>query len=271
MTVLTPMRLTKDWDNLRAQFEDIRRMLDLETDYEQEAENLRVGRQLFTEDKGVIVPEVIADLSTKRVLTMEYIEGVHLDAFLESNPSQALRDEFGRKIVSATWRVGYGANMLYADPHPGNYYFMSDGRLGLIDFGCCRHYTDDELTYMDGCERAFYTSPEAVREAMINAMDLSAGEEVTSGELEWMERWADWVWEPMLEEGPFDFGDADYFSRGVTYFTELLKNRYTRSRPINVWLTRNIYGLRAILARLQACFDFGEVYRAESRVNRPTN
>ena len=78
------------------------------------------------------------------------------------------------------------------------------------------------------------------------------------------------MWEPILKQGPFDFGDPDYFSRGVTYFTELLKRRYTQSRPINLWLTRNVYGLRAILARLQACFDFGEVYRAESSVKPPS-
>lgn len=269
MAVLAPMRLTKDWDNLREQFEDIRRMLDLETDYEQEAENLRVARGLFTEDEGIIVPKVIPELSTKRVLTMEYLEGVHLDAFLESNPPQALRNEFGRKIVCSTFRVGFRGEMLYADPHPGNYYFMSDGRLGLVDFGCCRHYTDEEGNYMDACERAFYTSREAVYEVLISAKDLAPGENVNPDELEWMIKWADWAWEPILKQGPFDFGDPDYFSRGVTYFVELLKNRYTRSRPINVWLTRSVYGLRAILARLRACFDFGEVLAAESRVKPP--
>ena len=264
-----PMRLTSNWDNLQDQFEDIRLMLDLETDYEQEAENLRVARPLFTEDEGIIVPEVFSDLSTKRVLTMEYIEGVHLGAFLESNPAQALRGEFGAKIVRSTFRVGYTGHMLYADPHPGNYIFMRDGRLGLIDFGCCRHYSEEEMEYMDACEQAFYTSREAVRDAMVRAMDLASVDDATPEQLRLATQWADWAWEPLLKEGPFDFGDSEYFARGVEYYTELLKKRVTRSRPINTWLTRSIYGLRAILARLEACFDFGEVYRAESRVQPP--
>ena len=75
-----PMRLTSNWDNFLAQGEDIERMLNLESDYEREADNLRIARQLFTEDDGMVVPEVIPELSTKRVLTMEYLEGVHLDA-----------------------------------------------------------------------------------------------------------------------------------------------------------------------------------------------
>ena len=267
--VAFPMRLTSAWDNLLEQGEDIQHMLDLETDYEQEAENLRVARRLFTEDEGIIVPEVIPELSTKRVLTMEFIEGVHLDAFLESNPTQALRDEFGRKIVLSTFRVGFGGNMLYADPHPGNYFFMQDGRLGLIDFGCCRHYTQEEMEYMDACEEAFYISRQAVRDAMVRGMDLSSADDVTADHVDSAVRWADWAWEPMLKQGPFDFGDPDYFSRGVKCFAELLKKRYTRSKPVNTWLTRSVYGLRAILARLEACFDFGEVYCEEARVKPP--
>ena len=264
-----PMRLTSNWDNFLAQGEDIERMLNLESDYEHEAENLRVARQLFTEDDGMVVPEVIPELSTKRVLTMEYLEGVHLDAFLASNPSQALRNEFGAKIVRATFRVGYGGHMLYADPHPGNYIFMADGRLGLIDFGCCRHYSEEEMEYMDACEQAFYTSREAVRDMMVRSMDLSSADDVSPEELDATVEWVDWSWEPMVKEGPFDFGDSEYFGRGVKLITELVKNRYTRSKPINVWLTRSVYGLRAILTKLQACFDFGEVYRTESRTKPP--
>lgn len=267
--VALPMRLTSAWDNLLEQGEDIQRMLDLETDYEQEADNLRTARRLFTEDEGIVVPEVISELSTKRVLTMEYIEGVHLDAFLESSPSQALRDEFGRKIVRSCFRVEYAGRMVYADPHPGNYFFMADGRLGLIDFGCCRHVSQEEMEYVEECERAFYTSRQAVRDAMVRGMDFSSADDVSSDQVDLCVRWADWSWEPLLKQGPFDFGDPDYFSRGIKIFAKLLKKRYTHSKPINTWLTRSVYGLRAILARLEACFDFGEVYRAESRVKPP--
>ncbi len=264
-----PMRLSSAWDNLLEQGEDIQHMLGLETDYEQEAENLRVARRLFTEDEGIIVPEVIPELSTKRVLTMEYIEGVHLDAFLESNPPQALRDEFGRKIVRSWFRVEYTGGMIYADPHPGNYFFMRDGRLGLIDFGCCRHYSQEEMEYIDAYELAFYTSRQAVRDVAVRGMDFSSADDVSADQVDLCVEWADWAWEPLLQEGPFDFGDPEYFSRGMKMFAELLKKRYTHSKPVNTWLSRSVYGLRAILARLEACFDFGEVYRAESRVKPP--
>ncbi len=266
-----PMRLTRDWDNTQAQFEDIRSMLDLETDYEKEAQNLCEARLLFAEDEGIIVPTVYSELSTKRVLTMEYLDGAHLDAFLASDPPQALRDEFGRKIVRSTFRLGYRGEMMYADPHPGNYYFMRDGRLGLIDFGCCRRFTDEELAYVDACELAFYTSREAVREVMVHVTDLASASEDREEQLQLAAEWADWAWEPLLHDGPFDFGDPDYFARGVKHYSGLVKKRYTRSKPINTWLTRSVYGIRAMLARLSARINFCEIYRAEARVKPPTH
>ena len=270
-TVSFPMRLSRDWDNMQAQFEEIRHMLDLETDYEQEAANLRTARLLFTEDEGIIVPEVYPDLCTKRILTMEYLDGVHLEEFLASNPPQSLRDEFGRRIIRSTFRICYRGEMVYADPHPGNYYFMRDGRLGLIDFGCCRHYTDEEMTYMDDCEKAFYTSREAVRDVIVQVTDLTSADDTREEQLRMAEEWADWAWEPLLHDGLFDFGDPDYFARGMKHFTELLKKRYIRSRPINTWLTRSVYGLRAMLARLKARINFCEIYRAEARVKPPAS
>ncbi len=266
-----PMRLSRDWDNMQAQFEEIRNMLDQETDYEQEAQNLRTARLLFAEDEGIIVPEVYPELSTKRILTMAYLDGVHLDAFLSSDPPQALRDAFGRKVVCSTFRVGFRGKMLYGDPHPGNYYFMRDGRLGLIDFGCCRHYNDQEMDYMDSVELAYCTSREAVYEAIVRATDLTSADDSRKEQLQLGVEYADWVWEPIQHNGPFDFADQAYFTRGAHIFSNLLKKRYTRSKPINTWLTRSVYGIRAILYRLGARIDFGEIYRAEARVTTSKN
>src|SRR3954453_16739617 len=64
--------------------------------------------------------------------------------FLSGNPSQELRDHFGTLIVQAGCRLHYAGRLLYADPHPGNYLFRTDGRLGFLDFGCVRPYTDRE-------------------------------------------------------------------------------------------------------------------------------
>ena len=63
--------------------------LSMETDYENEARQLNRARELFGSDQDFAVPRAYKGLSTKRVLVMDYLPGVHLDRFLASQPTQA--------------------------------------------------------------------------------------------------------------------------------------------------------------------------------------
>ena len=78
--LLLPLRLGKDWEFSKAQFEEIRRMLGQEVDYLQEAESTRLARDLFRAEDGIIVPQVFPEYSGKRVLTTDFIQGLHLNA-----------------------------------------------------------------------------------------------------------------------------------------------------------------------------------------------
>ena len=265
MAFLAPMRLTGDWDNIKTQFDDIHHMLDLETDYEHEAENLRIARSAFAEDEGVIVPRVFPEVSTRRVLTMEYIGGLHLDKFLAADPSQELRDRFGHKMCVAVLRLDHSKRLMYADPQPGNFLFMPDGRLGFIDFGCCHHESnEDNDRWADG-ERAYFESPEELRAALARISDLTPKQAADDGRMRVLTQFSDWAWEPVVHEGPFDFSDPDYFRRGVKVYGEVLRRRYTRSRPANTWMCKAMFGLRAMLTGLKARVDVGAIYRAEKR------
>ncbi len=264
MAMIAPMRLSGDWDNIKAQFEDIRHMLDLETDYEHEAENLRMARSAFTEDEGIVVPKVFSDHSTRRVLTMEYIEGLHLDKFLATDPPQELRDQFGKKIGLAVLRLQYCKHLVYADPQPGNYLFMPDGRLGAIDFGCCHNQSAEDIDLYAEVERAVDGPPGALRKSLARGCDLTPQQAADDARMKVLEQWCEWAREPVDREGPFDFADPDYFRRGVELYGELIRRRYTRSRPANTWFAKSVYGMRAMFAHLEARFDLGAVYREET-------
>ncbi len=160
--ILQPLRLGRGWEPVKAQFEEVRRVIDQETDYQREAEWQRRARSLFHEDDPILVPRVYDELSTRRVLTMEYLDGVHIRAFLAGNPSQEQRDRFGGLIYQAQSRLHYAGRLLYADPHPGNYLFRPDGRLGFLDFGCVRPYTDREWECTRLCDLAIRGSRDDV-------------------------------------------------------------------------------------------------------------
>ncbi len=269
MAFLTPMRLSGDWDNMKAQFEDVRHMLDMETDYEQEAENLRIARSAFTEDEGIVVPRVFPEVSTRRVLTMEYVQGLHLDKFLSTEPPQELRDQFGYKISVALFRLQYSKRLVYADPQPGNYLFMPDGRLGCIDFGSCSHQSDEDVERLADAERAYFgSSPEVARKTLARGSELTSRQAADEGRMRFLEDWSEWAWEPVVHEGPFDFGNRDYFRRGAALYGDGIRRRYTRSRPSNTWLIKCVYGMRAVLALLEARVDLGTIHRAETTVRQ---
>lgn len=120
---------------------DVERTLVAELDYMQEARNLRwFGQHLHL--PGLVVPQPVETLSSARVLTMQHLSGVHLDEWLSSGPTQAERDHYGQLLFDSFMHCAFGLRRLQADPHPGNYLFMLEGRLGLLDFGCCQSLSE---------------------------------------------------------------------------------------------------------------------------------
>jgi aarF domain-containing kinase len=261
--VLFPLRLSKDWEYVRRQFEEIERMLQQEVDYEREAESLRRARDLFKPEDGIVVPQVFEKFSTKRVLTMEYIPGAHLDDFLASHPSQELRNEFGTKMYVSSFRMYY-SRMNYADPHCGNYVFMSDGRLGLIDFGCIQNYGEEECELIRLSEESTWGGPEAIRDVFRRGAYMTDEDFADKERMALMMASHAWTCEPIKHQGPFDFGNVEHLERGIDWFVGLTRKRYTRSHPTYVYFNRTLFGLRALLYRLRAQVDVEALHRREA-------
>jgi aarF domain-containing kinase len=260
---LLPARLTKDWESVKDQFDDLRLRLEQETDYELEADQLEKARSLFREDDGIVIPRVYRQLSTSRVLTMERIPGVHLDDFLARNPSQEERNEFARKMLRAWYRMMYRGRMLYADFHPGNFLLLDDGRLGVIDFGFVAEFTDDVWDLIRKVDRPLTTGRREDRIAAVQEWMWATDEPATSERVRLAEEWADWCWRPRYCGGEFDFSDEAYFRRGFDLFLEMARKRYTRSRPITPTISRQQFGWVSMLYRLKAKINIRELAEEE--------
>lgn len=117
---------------------DIELKLAEELDYQHEAEQLRWFADALASRPNLLVPQTFSHLSSKRVLTMQRLPGMHLNEWLATEPSQSERDHFGQILFDTFLFSLFELRRLQADPHPGNYLFMADGRLGLLDFGCTK-------------------------------------------------------------------------------------------------------------------------------------
>lgn len=258
---LLPARLTKDWESTKDQFADLSRRLALEADYELEAANLRKAKALFTEEDGIVIPKVFPQWSTARVLSMERLRGKHLREFLDGNPSQEERNEVGRKILRAWYRMMYAGKMFYADMHPGNFLMLEGGRLGMLDFGFIMPIEGEEGELFRKMDRALTTGKSEDRMAA-NKEWCNIRDDETD-RLQLTERYADWCWRPRYSGGVFDFGDEADFREGIHLFTELFRRRYSRARPSTPVIARCQFAWRSMLYQLKAKINIRDIAEDE--------
>ncbi len=126
--------------DLKGAFRELRAQIALELDYFREKENLLLFRRIFENHPDVCVPRVYEEFCASRVLAMEYLEGERLRRALPELDTPA-RERIGRALVEAFARPLLDHGVLHADPHPGNYLVMPDGRLGLLDYGCVKRFS----------------------------------------------------------------------------------------------------------------------------------
>jgi predicted unusual protein kinase regulating ubiquinone biosynthesis (AarF/ABC1/UbiB family) len=121
----------------RQTLDELRKVFMDELDYSREAEMADAFRRMNAGDERIYVPRVHHSLTTRRVLTLELVGGIGYAEFC-ATASQEERNRAGLTIWSFTFRSMLRHGMLYADPHPGNYRFLPDGRVAFLDFGCVK-------------------------------------------------------------------------------------------------------------------------------------
>jgi predicted unusual protein kinase regulating ubiquinone biosynthesis (AarF/ABC1/UbiB family) len=260
---LLPGRLSSDWENTREQFEDLRTRIEREADYLREAASLQRAASLFTEADGIVVPRVFPDYSTSRVLTMQRLEGLHLNQFLATNPSQELRNEFARKIVRAWYRMLYAGRVIYVDYNPGNFIFMPDGRLGLIDFGCMLELDERLWEMFHKMDRPITTGDRDGRIAFIKKWSSISDSPADAERLRLMDEYLELSWQPRSCNCEFDFSDEPRMRRGMHLFADMVKKRYTRGHATSPIVMRQQLGLGAMLYRMKAKIDIAPIAEEE--------
>jgi predicted unusual protein kinase regulating ubiquinone biosynthesis (AarF/ABC1/UbiB family) len=106
-----------------------------ELDYHLEAKTQARFAKVFRDDPVFAIPDVLA--SSERVIVSEWLEGVPLSTLIASG-SQEERDLGARRYLEFLMAGPARAGLLHADPHPGNYRLLADGRFGVLDFGAVK-------------------------------------------------------------------------------------------------------------------------------------
>jgi ubiquinone biosynthesis protein len=116
-----------------------------ELDFFIEASNAIQLRKNFEHSTILYVPQVYSDLSSKRVLVLEKIDGIRIDDYPRLDREGFSRKELARKGGEAFFKMVLKDGFFHADPHPGNIFVLADGRLGLVDFGIMGRVTEENM------------------------------------------------------------------------------------------------------------------------------
>jgi ubiquinone biosynthesis protein len=125
--------------------DEFARSMRLELDYGHEARNAEVFHRNFAREDGVVVPRVIRQYSTGRVLTMEFLTGTKVaDLDLEAMRPDERRDVVTR-MADAWMTMVFRHGFFHSDPHPANIFVLDSGQLGLVDFGQAGKLSDEDM------------------------------------------------------------------------------------------------------------------------------
>ncbi|MGE5281374.1 MAG: ABC1 kinase family protein [Chloroflexota bacterium] len=136
-----------------------------ELDYEYEAQNQRSFARAYRDHPFIYVPEVVTRLSRRRVLVTELVEGLGFEQVKELPQDE--RSRFGEIVFRGSFGSIYHLQHFNADPHPGNYFLMADGRVAFLDFGMTKKLDHEQIVLEQrALDAAFHEDPELLRKAL---------------------------------------------------------------------------------------------------------
>ena len=203
--------------------------------------------------------------SSNRVLTMDWLDGLHLDDFLKSNPSQELRNKVGQAMWDFYDMQVHELKAVHADPHPGNFLIQTDGKLGVIDFGCVKEIPEDfYLNYFALLIPEIMQSATTMRNIMLQQQIITANdsERVQQIITDAFTKMTALLRTP-FDVAEFDFGNNEYIDKiyalgeEVSKIDELKNSKEGRGSQHALYINRTYFGLYSILNILQAKINTG--------------
>ena len=172
-----------------------------ELDYEREAKLMAVYGGFFAGRAEIQVPQPVPSLSTKRLLSMTWMDGQGLLAFKDA--PQETRDRIAALLFEAWWSPMTKVGIIHGDPHLGNYTFGgpegSDGasHLNLLDFGCIRIFPP---RFVAGVVRLYRALSNDDRAEQVEAYRSWGFSNLTDELVDVLNVWARFIYGPLLDD-----------------------------------------------------------------------
>lgn len=241
-------------------FKEVEDKLTEETNYHLELDQSEEISKACEHIPNLKFPSYYKELSSERILTMTWMEGIHLSEYT----SQPLQQETANKLGQALWDFYmfqiHHLKKVHADPHPGNFLVSKNGELIVIDFGCMKSIPDDfyipyfELAKKENIDNIAYFEEKLYELEILRKDDSKA-------EIDFFKK----LFHEMLslftqpfQQEEFDFSDADFFGKiadlGSKYAksAELKEMNGNRGSKHFIYINRTFFGLYNLMFDLKA-------------------
>ena len=235
-----------------------------ELDYDLEARHMALYGRIFKDDPAILVPELLPELSTKRLLTMTWLEGGKLLNY-KTRPLEE-RNVIAKALFRAWWYPFSHYAVIHGDPHLGNYtIFEEDGRaagINLLDYGCIRTF---HPKFVGGVMDLYHGIRTKDRDLIVHAYETWGFRGLSNDLIDVLNIWAGFIYGPLLDDRVRPVADKvapnEYGRREVYRVHMGLKEKGPVKVPREfVFMDRAAIGLGAVFLHLAAEMNFYRVF-----------
>ena len=232
-----------------------------ELDYNREVLNMKLYRLMLAGENKVVLPKPIDDLTTSRVLTMSWVDGLKLMKYLEGEPSQDDRNMVAINMFR-TWYVPfYYYGVIHGDPHLGNYSITKDLKINLMDFGSIRVFRPE---FVGGVIDLYKALRDGNIDLAVHAYSQWGFKGLDKEAIEILNIWARFIYGPLLEDKIRPIQEM----RGGNYGRELAGKVHEELKRIGgikpprefVLMDRAAVGLGSVFMHLKAEVNWHQLF-----------
>ncbi len=231
-----------------------------ETNYRLELQRSVEISEACAHIKDIFFPSYYPEFSSDKILTMDWLDGLHMKEFLETNPSQEVRNRIGQALWDFYDYQIHTLKQVHADPHPGNFLLQQDGTLGIIDFGCIK--VIPEVFYENYFALINFDTLEDNDKIskIFNTLEFIVPQDSAEEAKFFTELFKEMIFllgKPFGEE-QFDFSDDAYFEQvyvfaeKLQHLEELRNSKVARGSQHGLYINRTYFGLYSLLNELRA-------------------
>ena len=231
-----------------------------ELDYEREARHMQLYAEMLKAEKHIHVPEVLPELSTRRLLTMSWLDGRSLLDFKDADLET--RNRLALNMFRAWYVPFYDYGVIHGDPHLGNYSVRDDIDVNLLDFGCIRVF---QAKFVGGVIDLYHAIQNDDRELAVHAYETWGFHDLSDEVIDTLNLWAHFVYGPLLEDRERKIQEMD--TTGI-YGRDVAEKVHKRLRELGgvrpprefVFMDRAAIGLGGVFMHLKAEINWHRLF-----------